>query len=143
LIASQRKNAAQAALTMLQSRASDFMIAVNLREQVGRINRPKVSQADFFRVRCEVGIPERFVSGDGRGLAIFTRPGEPVPFRKFRNGQRAFRPHLAAIDRSDEISLSTVSESQRSANTPRSLNPLLWLRRESFQPQPSSPQTER
>ena len=37
------------------------------------------------------------------GLQFFARPGEPVPFRKFRDGQRAFRPHLAAVDRPKDV----------------------------------------
>ena len=71
---------------MLQSRAPDFMISMDLCEEIRRVDRPKVSQADFFQVWREVGIPERFVSGDGRGLAIFARPGKPVPFPKIKNG---------------------------------------------------------
>jgi hypothetical protein len=78
LIARQRENTAQAALAMLRGCAADFMIAMNLREQVGGIYRAKVSQANFFQVRREVSIPERFVAGDGRGLAILTRPRKPV-----------------------------------------------------------------
>jgi len=35
LIAGQRKDTAQAALAMLKSSATDFMIAMNLREQIG------------------------------------------------------------------------------------------------------------
>jgi len=70
---------------MLQSRTPDLMIAMNLREEVGRVNRPKVSQADFFQVWCEIGIPKCFVSGDGRRLAILPRPGEPIPFPEIKN----------------------------------------------------------
>jgi hypothetical protein len=65
LIPRQRKDTAQAALAMPQSRTPDLMIAMNLREEVGRVNRPKVSQADFFQVWREIGIPKCFVSGDG------------------------------------------------------------------------------
>jgi len=86
LIAGQRKNPAQAALAMLQSRSSDFMIAMDLCEQVGSIYRSKIPQAYLSQVWRQVRIPESFIACNGRWLAIFSRPGKPVPFRKFRNG---------------------------------------------------------
>jgi hypothetical protein len=61
----ESKNAAQPTLAMLQRRAPDYLLAMNLREHLGRVHRPKIEQGDFLQVRLEIGIPHGFVSRDG------------------------------------------------------------------------------
>lgn len=77
-ISGQREETAQASLAMLQRRAFDFMLAVNLDEQIGRIRRPKIPQRDFLQVRSKVNTPNRFISCDRRWLAVFAHPGQPM-----------------------------------------------------------------
>lgn len=95
LILRQREDSAQHAFAVFEHRASMAVRAMEVRENIGPVNRSEGSKSHALQGR-EVRFPKPLISCDSRGLAVLAYPGKPMILSVLSHAESALRLCLAA-----------------------------------------------